>query len=208
VLVADSVFALDGLLNHSAGGAERGRKDNVVVFAFCTMKHRLDPGYGARLEMLFSPLKRAGYTPVLLTTCEAADHQYLDQLRRDYSAFTQKRPESFAEAITLLSRAKLLISDRLHCLIFGMLAGVPVVPVTDVEKVRAIAATALLPIVVREEPEVTANVALKAIAESGKLLRAQADYRSRAREELSWLVQRMVNCGHEEEEKHTLVQLA
>lgn len=81
--------------------------------------------------------------PTLMTTCESEDGALYQSLARDLS-LEYIAPDGWMSAVAQLKACDLFVTNRLHGLIFGTLAGTTLLPVTDRRKSQAFAKDARL----------------------------------------------------------------
>ncbi len=102
---------------------------------------------GSRVPKVREVLERlleAGYQVSLLTSCEREDgddHRKITATSRAESL----RPQTWQDAVAILADADLIITNRLHCLIFSFFAKTAVVPLLDREKLFGVRLDANLP---------------------------------------------------------------
>lgn len=97
------------------------------------------------LETLARSLGAAGLDVFLFSTCEREDGDALRRLETG-GAGRSVMPVTWQDAVAQIQSVDLVITNRLHCLIFGCLAGTPVVPILNREKMRGISHDIGLPV--------------------------------------------------------------
>ena len=166
---ADCVFSLasreiagppptEALVILAVTQAENSSRDELV-----TAIHRLTAG-GIRVR--------------LLTTCECEDGPVLSELSRtlgiDFVA-----PATWQETVEEFRSASLVVTNRLHCMVFSFFAGVPVVPLRNREKVTGICTDAGLTRWVDSIGALTPELALACIADREWTLEKMRAYREK-----------------------------
>ena len=146
-LGADCVFALADI-----GAAVQPARpaDGAVTLALTT-------GEGSRradMQRMIEGLLAAGRRVRLLTTCEredGADMQALsNSLGVEYLA-----PMTWQETVAEFKASALVVTNRLHCMIFTLFADVPLLPMLNREKVTGITRDARLPHALQHAAELT-----------------------------------------------------
>lgn len=122
----DSVFALQDEVNAITPAA--GRNGERILLAAT--------GTYEMLAAAASALIASGHTVEALTTCEPEDRENLERLKRDFG-IAYHTPVTWQDFVAELKVCKLVVTNRLHGLIFSTLALAPLFPVTNREKVRA-----------------------------------------------------------------------
>ncbi len=122
----DSVFALQDEVDAIAPAA--GRNGERILLAAT--------GTYAVLSAAASALMASGHTVEALTTCEPEDRENLERLKREFG-IVYHAPVTWQDFAAELKVCKLVVTNRLHGLIFSTLALAPLFPVTNREKVRA-----------------------------------------------------------------------
>lgn len=111
-------------------------------------------------------LKESGLQVKLLTTCVSEDGESLaqiaSQLDVDYVA-----PATWQGVVTEFRTSSLVVTNRLHCVIFSFFANVPVAPLRNREKVAGIAGDAGLTHSITAISELTPENANQCIRNSG-----------------------------------------
>ncbi len=81
-------------------------------------------------------MQKNGWRPVIVSLFDAQDREYAEELARETGA-TCHSPQNAEDGISLLSGAKLVLSSRLHGLIYATVAAVPMIALSDDEKLFA-----------------------------------------------------------------------
>lgn len=74
----------------------------------------------------------------LLTTCEVVDGKAMRKISDEFGV-PFYAPATWQDAVAELKASSLVITNRLHCFVFSLFAGVPVLPIVNRQKVAAIA---------------------------------------------------------------------
>ncbi len=77
-----------------------------------------------------------GWRPVVLSLFDAQDREYAEKLAKELSAPCLS-PRDGEEAVSILSRARLVLSSRLHGLVYATAACTPMIALSDDEKLFA-----------------------------------------------------------------------
>ena len=132
------------------------------------------------LEATICSLTAAGMRVRLLTTCECEDGAHLAELSRnlgiDFIA-----PATWQEVVEEFKAASVVVTNRLHCMVFSFFAGVPVVPLRNREKVAGICRDAGLTSWVDRIVEFTPEKAVECSAVGAATLAEMAAYREQVR---------------------------
>jgi polysaccharide pyruvyl transferase WcaK-like protein len=120
-------------------------------------------------------------TPIcLMTTCWTEDERYFApaaaRLGVPYLA-----PDTWQDAVAELKASALLITNRLHGIIFAALAGTPVLVVTNRQKTKAFAADAGLPMSIGSIAAVTPDIVAECLSRRVEILDAMQRYLAAAR---------------------------
>lgn len=105
---------------------------------------------------LASICKNAGFSPIVLSTCEVEDAGMIKEIEES-SDIECIAPDSWKQAVQLLSEATFVITNRLHCIIFSSLADTAVIPVSNREKTKAFVRDANLPCSAEQLSEIGAE---------------------------------------------------
>ena len=183
----DCAFAVESAVPYRSDKPHR-----VVLLALRELPYRRTPEYISQLAALAEQLLAAGLTPVLFTTCEVDDRLFFDRALVDLPHLAQHRPVSLEEALLLVSQSAAIVTDRFHCMLFGMLAGTPVVPVTDLEKVCGMVRTVGWRLTVDNEEALTSRLVLQALSMRSETVELQDRFVSSARQQLRALSGRLL----------------
>ncbi len=136
-LFCDSVLALNGIVS-----LEEIRSMEKRIFICVTSKAGLKP---AVVAQVIAALRHQNFQVSLFSTCELEDRPFYSKVRAlievDLIA-----PDSWQEAVGVLRHAHCVLTNRLHCLIFSILAGLPAIPVTNRLKEKGFSRGAKLPL--------------------------------------------------------------
>jgi hypothetical protein len=150
-LVSDCVFSLSRYFDTkwAPESVEAGQSKRVYISL--TRSGNADV---ASLLALIQSLQRVSLTPVLFSTCEVEDRIFYQSVL-GLAGVEVVYPMSWKQALSLLSRCRFVITNRLHCTIFSALSGTPVIPVTNRAKSRAYVSDADLPCSLHEVGAIT-----------------------------------------------------
>ncbi|SHI85366.1 Polysaccharide pyruvyl transferase family protein WcaK [Rubritalea squalenifaciens DSM 18772] len=112
---------------------------------------------GARapqVAQLIKTIKEAGLEPTVISTCEVEDRKLIAQIE-ELTGIKCIAPDSWKQAVQLLSEMRFVITNRLHCIIFSSLAGTAVIPIDNRAKTKAFVIDANLPCSVQELDKVS-----------------------------------------------------
>jgi polysaccharide pyruvyl transferase WcaK-like protein len=170
-LTPDTVFSLADKAENVAPKA--GRDENRVVLSVTRAEQ--DDTFAAATR--FS----ANTTPIcLMTTCWTEDESYFaptaERLGVPYLA-----PDTWQDAIAELKASSLLVTNRLHGIIFAALSGTPVLVVTNRQKTKAFAADAGLPMSIDSIAGVTPEIVAECLSRRVEILDAMRRYLVAAR---------------------------
>jgi polysaccharide pyruvyl transferase WcaK-like protein len=130
-LCPDCVFSLFRFAQTISKQSERDTSRILVALT----------GGSANLRADLRPLVRdlcAEFAHVaLFSTCDAVDGKAMRSVSEELGV-PYHAPLTWKEAVAELKASALVITNRLHCLIFSLFAGVAVLPVTNRQKVAAI----------------------------------------------------------------------
>jgi hypothetical protein len=163
----DSVF----LLERQAGGicAKPGRNTDRIILcvtntdvkSLCDLVKRMEP---------------LGREFCLLTTCwnedEAVYRKASSTLGAKYLA-----PMTWQEAVSEIKASSLLVTNRLHGLIFACLARSAALPITDRQKSRAFAADAAIPWSAASLAALSPTIMAECLSGSNRIVEAMDGYR-------------------------------
>lgn len=151
--------------------------DGVITIA-------LTEGDGSRraeVHEMVRGLLEGGNRVRFLTTCEREDDADMRAISQDLGV-DYLRPQSWQEAVAGFKASAMVVTNRLHCMIFTLFADVPLVPLVNREKVRGITRDAQLPHSLDRASELTAEKATAYLAESEVILSAMRNYLAEVRE--------------------------
>jgi polysaccharide pyruvyl transferase WcaK-like protein len=144
-----------------------GRNADAVMLAVTT-------GNGSRLPDLTATIRAlqgAGFRVRLLTTCEREDGEDLRRLGRELGV-EALAPATWQETVSEFKSSAMVVTNRLHCMIFTLFADVPLVPLLNREKVVGIHHDAELPHALRHSAELTPAKVRECLGDAG-LIRAK-----------------------------------
>ena len=138
LLGADCVFSLGETA--AAIPSVRAAQDKLITLA-------ITEADGSRGPDLLVPVKRlleAGYRVQLVTTCEREDAKDMEMLSKTLG-IPYLAPATWQEVVAEFRASSLVITNRLHCMIFTFFADVPLLPLVNREKIIGIFRDAALP---------------------------------------------------------------
>lgn len=115
----------------------------------------------------------------LLTTCERVDGQFCNKLSKEFS-IPFHAPLTWQATVAQLKSSSLLISNRLHGVIFGMLAGIPILPLVNRPKVRAVVDDAKFEFYAKEVQEIAPDLIGKVMDNKDAVLATITHYLNRS----------------------------
>lgn len=145
---ADCVFSLADLAENLPA-APRPDADAVMIAVT-----EGDGSRGADLLVAIQGLQAAGYWVRLLTTCEREDAKDLQMLSRTLGV-EYLAPATWQEVVSEFKSSAMVVTNRLHCMIFTFFADVPLVPLLNREKVVGVFRDAELPHALSHAAELT-----------------------------------------------------
>jgi hypothetical protein len=116
----------------------------------------------------------------LLTTCPQEDDRIFQSLAAQFS-IPYHTPATWQEVISEFRASSLIVTNRLHGLILGSIARVPLLPVTDRKKSLAFARDAKMPHHVPAVTDVTRDLLEKALSDKELVLRQMRTYQELCR---------------------------
>lgn len=172
---ADCVFLLADSVA-SVAAPERGN-DNVVIIATT----EADGSRGGELLSTIKTLIAGGYRVRLLTTCEKEDARDMLMLSRTLG-IDYLTPSTWQEAVAEFRSAALVVTNRLHCMIFTFFADVPLLPLLNREKVLGVFRDAELPHSIANVGNLTPAKVAESVNDSEHILGKMRTYLERVRE--------------------------
>lgn len=192
-------FFGDHLVNRDSHSAETMRKihPNVRLGADCVLALAglgkavepmpgdsrpitiaLTTGNGSRkadVHAMVLTLIAAGHQLRFLTTCEREDGDDMEAIGQALGIECLK-PQTWQEAVAGFRSSSMVVTNRLHCMIFTLFAQVPLVPMLNREKVRGITGDARLPHFLEHSAELTPDKVDECLRDRDSILVAMADY--------------------------------
>lgn len=148
----DCVFSLADCVS-AASSSGVGRDEVIVTIAVTEEKD------GSKTEDMIDAIKRLkdkGIVVRLLTTCEEEDGASLGELSVKLGV-ESINPATWQEVVAEFRKSTLVVTNRLHCMIFTFFADVPVIPLINREKVHGVCGDAGLDCHIRHLNELTAE---------------------------------------------------
>lgn len=172
LLGIDCVFSLRDRADEIPPAEARDKSRVVLVLTAKDLKSDL----GAALQKISS----IGSPVELMTTCECVDGEYCEAVAREFGV-PYLAPTTWQEAVAELKACSLLVTNRLHGLIFGSLAGIPLLPVADRAKSAAFAKDAQMPFVAPRISSLNGALVEQCLTERDAILKRVGQYGNRLR---------------------------
>lgn len=167
---ADCVFSMHDIADTISPAPQSRRVILSVTGSASSLKSELRQSLGA-----LPPALR----PALMTTCESEDgalyRSLASELGLEYLA-----PDSWMSAVGALKACDLLITNRLHGLIFATLAGTAVLPVTDRRKSKAFARDSQVPVTASSGGALSTELIESALQQAAPIRERLATYKANA----------------------------
>jgi polysaccharide pyruvyl transferase WcaK-like protein len=173
-LTADTVFSLAGETENIAPKA--GRDGNRVVLSVTRAEKDDIVAAGTRFHANTMPI-------CLMTTCWTDDERHFAPVAARLGV-PYLAPDTWQEAIAELKASSLLITNRLHGIIFAALSGTPVLVVTNRQKTEAFAADAGLPMSINSIAAVTPEIVAECLSRRVEIQNAMQRYLIAARRQI------------------------
>lgn len=135
-------------------------------------------GKGSRIPDLLAAiraLQAGGFRVRLLTTCEREDGEDLRRLGNELGV-EALAPATWQETVSEFKSSALVVTNRLHCMIFTLFADVPLVPLLNREKVVGIHHDAELPYAVNHAAELTPAKVKQCLGDAPRIRGKMAAY--------------------------------
>lgn len=168
VLGADCVLALAAIGRQVAARTE---PDQAITLALTTG----DGSRRAEVRAMIEGLLAAGHKVRFLTTCEREDGEDMQPISEALGVEYLK-PQTWQEAVSGFQSSAMVVTNRLHCMIFTLFADVPLVPLLNREKVRGITRDAGLPHALERAADLTAAKADACLGDREAILSAMRNY--------------------------------
>jgi polysaccharide pyruvyl transferase WcaK-like protein len=166
---ADCVFSL---MDQAVNLPPAPRPDADAVMLAVTEG---DGSRGADLLPVIENLLAAGYRVRLLTTCEREDTKDLRMLSRTLGV-EFLAPATWQEVVSEFKASSMVVTNRLHCMIFTFFAGVPLVPLLNREKVVGVFRDAELPHALDHAAGLTPAKVAECLRDEGQIRGKMAAY--------------------------------
>lgn len=167
---ADCVFSLPDDL--AKGAPMEGRDPERVLFVV--------KGQEVNLAAAIEQLLRQSVRIELLSTCPQEDDRIFQSLAARFS-IPYRTPATWQEVIAEFRASSVIVTNRLHGLILGSLAQVPLLPVTDRKKSLAFARDAAMPHHVPAATDVTPALLEKTLNDKDRVLHQMRMYQELCR---------------------------
>lgn len=177
VLGADCVFSLQSLAEEVEGKV--GQDSSRIIFSFAVRREKI----AKELIETLKGLAGSAFKISLMTTCEIEDGRRLKAISRDFG-LEYLAPITWEKAVAELKSSSLLVTNRLHGMILGSLAGAPLLVVTNREKAKSFVEDAQLPLSAQRIFDVTEDLLAKSLAQRQVLLDSVKTYLDRAGDRL------------------------
>jgi len=148
LLGSDCVYSLHNVAKQIAPKDERN--PSRIILAVTGSKRHFAPDLRAGLECL----RGVDREITLLTTCAFEDEHHCAALAREFN-IAYHAPLTWQDAVAEMKASALVVTNRLHGLILGVLAGVPLLPVTNRSKAKSFVLDANMPLSVENVSQVT-----------------------------------------------------
>lgn len=131
------------------------------------------------LRAAISTLHAEGYSIALLTTCEMEDAPVQKPLAAEFGV-PFLSPATWQEAVAEMKASGLVVTNRLHGYILNSFTSVPVLPLTDRSKVKAVVTDASLPLRLERLTDLDGSKVDKVRARKDEILSLSMAYRDAA----------------------------
>jgi polysaccharide pyruvyl transferase WcaK-like protein len=176
--VPDLAFSLPGLSRSPE------RRSRMCLLALRNASWRRVETYRGRYLALLNGLRNLGLSPVLFTTSEG-DDAGLHRLLSGYAPEMPRiAPRSVREAMDVFASAELIITDRFHCFVLGILSDAVVIPLRRQSKVAGQARDMEHPVVVDSEEQLTREVLARSIDDAVTIRSMQREFAVRASKQI------------------------
>lgn len=131
------------------------------------------------LQRAVAQLNSAEIPYAFLTTCALEDESEIKPIA-DAAGVDFLAPLTWQEAVAEMKASALVVVNRLHGLIFASFSSVPVLPLTDRPKVRAVVTDIGLPLSITDLGSLNVNVVNESIRRGAEIMKLIAAYRDLA----------------------------
>ena len=182
----DAVSGADCVFMLSETASELTRQSPVCASGPITLAVTCGRGAGADdLKSAILSLQQAGHTVRLMTSCEKEDAADLQRLA-DETGASYLAPLTWQDTVMEFRQSSLVVTNRLHCMIFTLFAEAPLLPLLNREKVVGVRKDAGLTHAIRDLGELDAGMVAQCLLDRSLILSEMAAYRaSSARNRLS-----------------------
>lgn len=170
---ADCAFLLDEVASRLPPA--ENPEDNLITLAVTS-------GKGAKVQDIQAcalALKQQGYKVRLLTTCEREDAVDLIPISKEIGV-EYLAPLAWQDIVMEFKRSALVVTNRLHCMIFTFFADVPLLPLLNRDKVVGVHRDAKLTHAIRDIVELTPAKAAECLRDREKTVAEIRAYRKAA----------------------------
>lgn len=178
VLGIDCVFNLHDLATGIP--AKEERNNDRIVLVLTGSKGRNEAPLRALLHRIVGKVGRVE----LLSTCPPEDQALFGRLGADFD-LPVRMPGTWQEAVAELKSSRLVVTNRLHALIFSSFGGTAILPVADRKKSGAFARDVGLQHIAQGIDALTSDLILDAAANRMLIAERLQAYRERSRGALS-----------------------
>lgn len=175
VLRSDCVYSLRNLATAIPAKSQRD-SDRVLLAPTGPRQTELE----ANLRPVLKRLIGQGLKVDLLTTCEPEDGFTFANLAREFG-LQVLAPLTWQETVSELRSARLVLTNRLHCLILGTFTDTPLVPIADREKSAAFVRDVNMPHHFRHLSEIEPELVERAYLDRDTIVRRMHAYRDASR---------------------------
>lgn len=172
VLGSDCVYSLHDMADAIEPKAERD--SSRVILAVTGSKRRFAPDLRTSIERLRGDAREIA----LLTTCEFEDGYHCEAIARDFG-LTYLAPLDWQDAVAEMKSGSLVVTNRLHGLILGSLAGTPLLPVTNRSKAKAFVIDADMPYSLASITEINSDLLDRCQAHGDQIVEKVLAYKTR-----------------------------
>ena len=173
VLGVDSVYSMQSLADDIEPMENRDR--SRIIFALTGSRGR----FGADLRTALRRVGASGNRIALMTTCESEDGNYCKAIANEFS-MPYYAPLTWQEAVAEIKASSLLVTNRLHGLIFGSLANTPLLPVANRKKAQAFVRDTQVPHSVSSPLELSRALLEICLADRDMIIKKVKGYQERA----------------------------
>lgn len=128
-----------------------------------------------QFDLCISSLLNFGFRVNLVTTCESEDSTHLKLLSKKHK-IPYIAPMTWQEVVAEFKSSSMVVSNRLHCIIFSFFSRVPAIPLNNRDKVTSLCRDASLPISIIKISDFTPEIAQQVIEKKNLILKSMDEY--------------------------------